>query len=131
MDHRGECCCGQLSLVYDGEIEGTSICHCAECQKRSGSAYGVQVRLERDLVTVDGASTRYERRGDSGGRVTFHFCPTCGSTVFWYAEALPDSIIVAAGAFAPGELPAPTLSVYEDRMHSWVSLPESVVERMD
>jgi hypothetical protein len=34
-----------------------------------------------------------------------------------------DSIAIPVGAFAESSFPAPTFSVYEDRMHSWITLP--------
>jgi hypothetical protein len=52
--------------------------------------------------------------------VTFHFCPDCGSTVFWKPERLPDLTAVAAGAFADPAFPKPTNAVYLETRHSWV-----------
>ena len=37
-----------------------------------------------------------------------------------------ESIAIPVGAFADAHFPAPTFSVYEDRMHAWVSLPAGV-----
>lgn len=123
------CCCGQLRVLYAGEITRTSICHCLACQRRTGSAFGVQTRLDRDQARIDGRFTTYQRPTDEGDTVAMHFCPTCGSTVFWELDDLPGCLIVAAGAFADRTLPAPTFSVYEERMHPWVVVPKSVTER--
>jgi hypothetical protein len=56
---------------------------------------------------------------DSGNRLTFNFCPVCGSTVYWKSEAAPDLIAVAVGAFADQTFPAPDYSVWERTRHSW------------
>jgi hypothetical protein len=128
MKHQAFCSCGQLSLTYNGEITKTSICHCFECQKRTGSTFGVQTRLEKKDISTQGSSTVYQRTGDSGGVASFHLCPKCGSTVFWEIDKLPGSIIVAIGAFTNSELPSPTFMVYGNRKHHWVKLPESAVE---
>jgi hypothetical protein len=69
---------------------------------------------------ADPASIRDTRQADSGFRVTFHFCPGCGSTVFWKAERLPDATAVAAGAFADPAFPKPANAVYLESRHSWV-----------
>lgn len=37
-----------------------------------------------------------------------------------------DSIAIPVGAFADPDFPAPTVSVYEERMHDWVSLPDGI-----
>jgi hypothetical protein len=39
-------------------------------------------------------------------------------------------VAVALGAFADKTFPAPRISVYEARMHSWVGLPDGI-EHMD
>ena len=118
------CCCGQLSLEARGEPTRISMCHCLECQKRTGSAFGIQARFPEDAVALRGSSTAYTRTVDSGNRITFHFCPECGSTVFYRLEKWPGTIAVAVGAFADPSFPAPRVSVYEDRRHPWVGIPE-------
>ncbi len=117
------CCCGQLSARVVGHPVRVSICHCLACQRRTGSVFGQQARFRREEVTVAGRSTEYVRVGDEGTRARFHFCPDCGSTVFYEPEALPDFIAIPVGAFADPTFPAPTVSVYEDRMHAWVVPP--------
>ncbi|MEM9860089.1 MAG: GFA family protein [Myxococcota bacterium] len=125
MKHRATCACGQLQVSVDGELTRASLCHCHQCQKRTGSAFGYQVRVARSEVTVSGRSTAYERKAE--GVVTLHFCPVCGSTVYWTLDGLPDDVVIAAGAFAGVSTPPPpTFSVYEARMHPWVILPDSV-----
>ena len=56
-----------------------------------------------------------------GERSKIHFCPDCGSSVFWYAEFAPDLIGIAFGAFADSSMPRPTLSVWETTRHPWVA----------
>ncbi|MBO9624562.1 MAG: GFA family protein [Sphingomonas sp.] len=113
------CSCGQLRLTCEGEPLRVSICHCLECQKRTGSVFAVQARFPRDRVTVEGHAAQWTRRGDSGTAASFHFCATCGSTVYWEPEAMPDVLYVAVGAFADPGFPPPQVSVYEERRHPW------------
>lgn len=127
MKHHASCSCGQLFVDYDGEITRTSICHCFECQKRTGSAFGIQIRFETERLSIHGESTVFTRKGDEGV-VTFHFCPKCGSTLFWELDGMPGSTIVAAGSFTNPELPSPTFMVYGNRMHHWIKMPETAIE---
>ena len=60
----------------------------------------------------------------------FHFCPDCGSQVFYTEPAEPDLIVVSVGAFADPSFPPPTESGYHHRRHPWVALPDSI-ERDD
>ena len=113
------CNCGQLRLTCVGEPVRVSMCHCLECQKRTGSVYAVQARFARDGVTIEGRASRWSRTGDSGGTATFGFCPVCGATVYWEADGLPGFIAVAVGAFADPNFPPPHVSVYGERQHPW------------
>jgi hypothetical protein len=108
-----------------------SMCHCLECQKRTGSAFAVQARWPGDRVTLEGRTSEYVRVGDSGGRATFRFCPTCSAIVYWTADGIPGFITVAVGAFADPSFPAPRVSVYNGRRHAWVTLPPSIDEHYD
>jgi hypothetical protein len=75
---------------------------------------------------VKGTSKEFVRVGDEGTRVIFKFCPECGSTVYYMLQGLDDAVAIPVGAFADPRFPAPTFSVYEERMHSWVHMPAGI-----
>ena len=120
------CSCGQLQARVSAEPVRVAVCHCLACQRRTGSVFGAQARFAAEAVTVSGQSRTFVRVGDEGGRATFRFCPDCGATVFYTVDAYEDAVIVPVGAFADPAFPAPTFSVYEERMHAWVSLPPGI-----
>jgi hypothetical protein len=113
------CSCGQLRLTCQGDPVRVSICHCLECQKRTGGVFGVQARFPGELVTIEGRSAQWTRLGDSGQPCTFNFCPVCASTVYWEISGPPRFVAVAVGAFADPSFPPPNISVYEERRHGW------------
>ncbi|WP_377157292.1 GFA family protein [Roseateles sp. UC29_93] len=117
------CSCGQLTAQVVGEPVRISICHCLNCQRRTGGPFAQQARFRRQDVTPSGVSSTYAITGDEGTRAIFHFCPTCGATVYYEMEAMPDFIAVPVGAFADPGFPAPGVSVYESRKHGWVVPP--------
>ena len=120
------CSCGKLTVRTRGEPIRISICHCLACQKRTGSVFGAQARFPADAVGVEGPSREYLRIGDAGGSIRFHFCPDCGSTVYYLLDAIPGVVAVPVGAFADPDFPPPRVSVYEVRQHPWVVLPGSI-----
>jgi hypothetical protein len=107
------------------------MCHCLACQRRTGSAFGIQARFPNDQVTISGRATAFVRTGDSGGTATHSFCPVCGSTVYWELGGLPGFTSVAIGAFADPQFPPPKISIYEVRRHPWAVMPELDVEHLD
>jgi hypothetical protein len=124
LERRAACACGRLSVVCLGDPVRISVCHCLECQRRTGSAFGVQARFPQERVTVHGSATEYVRVADDGGRVTLRFCPSCGSTVYYDLESVPGFIGVPIGGFADPKFPAPLVSIYETSRHPWVVIPD-------
>jgi len=120
------CTCGKLTAIARGEPTRISVCHCLACQRRTGSAFGVQARFPEDAVTIAGESTQFARTGDEGTTARFHFCPVCGDTVFYRMDAIPGFVAIPVGAFADPDFPPPRVSVYEVRRHAWLHLDEGI-----
>jgi hypothetical protein len=116
------CACGGLSVDCSGEPMLVALCHCRECQKRTGGPFGVAAFYPEASVAITGPSTEYRRTGDSGNEILFRFCPSCGSTVFWYPQVKPGVVAVALGAFADPDLPGPEKEVYTEHRHPWAVL---------
>ncbi|MEZ0472580.1 GFA family protein [Luteimonas salinilitoris] len=133
MARTATCRCGRLQLICQGEPVRVSVCHCLACQRRTGSAFGVQARFPRERVAFgEGPVSEYARTADSGNRVTYRICPDCGSTLWYTLEDAPDLIAVPVGAFADPGFPAPWVSVYETRRHPWLAFAEEAgVEHID
>lgn len=123
------CRCGQLSATCTGEPVRVSVCHCLDCQKRSGSAFSAQARWPAEQVAIAGASKTFVHTADSGNTITHHFCPDCGSTVHYRIDGKFDGLIaIPVGAFADPAFPAPRFSVWEERKHDWVAILGDEVE---
>ncbi len=122
------CHCGQLRLEVSGEPLAVSICNCLACQRRTGSAFGMQAGYSAQQVEVTGRFNDYLRISDEADRKehVFHFCPECGSQVFYTEPSEPDLVVVSVGSFADPSFPPPTESGYDSRRHPWVQLPDSV-----
>jgi hypothetical protein len=126
---RASCVCGSFTVTCEGDPVRISMCHCLACQRRTGSAFGVQARFPKERVAVEGSSTAFVRTGDDGGKVTSRFCPACGSTVCWEIDTVPGYVAVAVGAFADPSFPPPKVAVYEARRHAWADFPSLAIER--
>ncbi len=124
------CSCGQLRVTCEGDPVRVAICHCLECQKRTGSIFGVTARFPRAAVSTEGRAAQWTRVGDSGGSATFNFCPVCSAIVYWDLET--DYVAVPVGAFADPSFPPPGISIYEERAHPWaMAAGELPIEHMD
>ncbi len=127
--HIASCRCGQLNATVTGEPVRVSVCHCLDCQKRTGSAFSAQARWPAEQVTIEGQSKGWVHFADSGNRITHHFCPECGSTVHYEIEGKFDGLVaIPLGAFDDPYLESPAFSVWEKRKHEWVEIVGANVE---
>src|SRR5215831_14128495 len=122
MTRTAHCSCSALRVEVSAEPDAVVACHCGECQRRTGSIFGVGAYFKREHVRVEGPSTLHVRDGQEGRKLKNHFCPTCGTTVFWDADRRREVIGVAVGAFGDSSFPRATLSVWEESMHGWVAV---------
>ena len=66
-------------------------------------------------------------RPSLGNRIRFHFCPDCGSNLYWEGDRDPAVCGVAVGAFDPASFPPPSDSIWEESKHRWLGLPSGTV----
>lgn len=118
------CACGGVSATVHGEPELVSLCNCLECQRRTGSPFGVGAYFPRGAVTLAGATKTFMRKVEGSDRtVTNHFCPDCGGTVYWMLDLRPQHIGIAVGHFADPAFKAPTRAVWMQHKHEWIAFP--------
>jgi hypothetical protein len=121
------CHCGGLKVRLTGDPVLVSSCHCQACQRRTGALFGSTSFFRKgQLVAVEGQERSWPRAADSGNVLTFHFCPTCGSNVYWESAASPDLLSVAVGCFADPDFPSPQRTVWTETMHRWLEFPAGI-----
>lgn len=124
---QASCQCGGLTAeIADNAEPAVAMCHCIDCQRRSGSPFGSIAYYPAGQVSVAGEAREFTRPTDSGHSFTTGFCPTCGSTVYARASRLSEIVGVTVGTIADPAFPRPLRSVYEQSRHHWIALPESI-----
>jgi hypothetical protein len=126
MSRDGQCRCGSVKVQTEGEPLAISMCHCRDCQRRTGSAFSIHAYFPSEKVLVKGTTRAHGRAADSGREVRFSFCPECGSTVFWEAALRPGAKGIPVGIFAEPNFPPPQNAIFTEHRHPWVVIPEGV-----
>jgi hypothetical protein len=94
----GGCQCGAVRYAIAAEPLRLYACHCRECQKQSGSAFGMSLIVSRAaLALTQGATRVWSRRADSGRTIDCIFCAACGSRL-WHEREGIDAVSVKAGS---------------------------------
>lgn len=121
------CACGQASITVDSNPEMHGVCHCTNCKRRTGSAFGISSYFRKTSVNsrVGQTSVYAFQHTAQNHDQERHFCSTCGTTLFWYVSALPELIGISGGCFADAGLPEPTYSVTHRKKEPWLTLPSA------
>jgi hypothetical protein len=120
MERTAKCLCGAFRVIATGEPNNVNVCHCQDCQRRSGVPWTSNAYYKKSSVRLEGPHRIYTRTSAAGRGLNHHFCPDCGATVCWTAEIAPDFYGVPVGAFNDPAFPAPTVSFWEQSMYAWV-----------
>ena len=85
----GSCHCGAIAFEAEIDPEMVGICHCADCQTLSGTAFRVSVFAPEDKFRLTrGTPKIYEKTAESGNKRAQAFCADCGSPL--YATSVGD-----------------------------------------
>ncbi|WP_326533788.1 GFA family protein [Pseudorhodoferax sp.] len=128
MHVEGQCHCG--AIAYEAEVEpGTvRICHCADCQRLTGSAFRTNIAARADRFRLlRGTPRTYLKTADSGARRVHAFCGDCGAPVYACAAENPQSYSLRVGALAQRHaLGAPAQQIWTQRRFAWLASLDAV-----
>jgi hypothetical protein len=118
----GGCQCGSVRYRIDGGVLGLAVCHCTECQRQSGSAFGMSLAVRSDAFRLaSGELAAFAVTCDSGRTKQCAFCPRCGTRIH---HRVGDAVL----SLKPGTLDdtswlAPGAHYWTKRRQPWVVIP--------
>ncbi len=122
MTRTATCCCSACSIEVEGEPALNALCHCANCKKRTGSAFGWSAYFaDGQVLGRNGDFRVYEIAGANPQQRWF--CAACGSTLFWTVAWRPLQTGIAGGCFADPTLDPPSVTVSNHGRCDWLGLP--------
>ena len=124
----GGCQCGEVRYRINGEPVTLVVCHCKECQRQSGSAFGMSLMVRKeDFELLSGTLSFFERNSESGRKVGAAFCPKCGVRVYHTPERLQGAALnVRAGTLDDLSGLTPSAHVWTSSKQPWLELPPGV-----
>jgi hypothetical protein len=124
--YTGGCQCGAVRYVLTAKPIRVAACHCKECQRQSGSAFGMAMLVKRDNLTVTGLTKQITRIADSGNEVTGVFCPECGVRIYHALQSAKDVVSVKPGTLDDTSWLQPSQFIWMKRAQGWVVVPDGV-----
>jgi hypothetical protein len=123
----GRCHCGLLSYAAEVDPEEVYLCHCADCQTLSGSAFRVIVpAVPGTFKLLSGEPKIYVKTAESGNKRVQAFCPNCGTSLYAHALAgdphiRPPIIGLRVGAIAQRAQLLPNAQFWTRSRQHWVT----------
>jgi hypothetical protein len=125
----GGCQCGNVRYRVESEPSFLAVCHCTECQRQSGSAFGMSLAVPPQAFRVrSGTLKKYEVRCDSGRIKTCAFCRECGTRIYHQTE---NGMSLKAGTLDDTSWLKPDAHYWTKRRQPWVTIPDGVAQFAD
>jgi len=125
--YTGRCFCGSAQYRVAEEPLVVYACHCTDCQKRSGSAFGLSMWVRRGALEI----TRGEARADAPltadgrprpGRV----CPLCSTRLWSEPPHRPGLAVLRPGTLDDTSWIRPMAHLWTRSAQRWFTFPEGV-----
>ena len=126
---QGGCQCRDIRYSVDpAQVMTLCCCHCRDCQKQSGSAFGMSLILPREAFTLKhGALMLWEDRSARGSVKRAHFCPRCGVRIFHDGGEASALVSVKAGTLDDTSVLRPAGQLWTKRAQPWLPLPDGTL----
>jgi hypothetical protein len=122
----GGCSCGEIRYRLTNNPLVVHACHCRDCQKITGSAFVINMWIERQYFEASGAKPKsYLTMGGSGKEHEASFCGKCGTYVWSRYSIVPaNALFVRAGTLDNPKAVKPDYHLFTRYKLPWVVLPE-------
>jgi hypothetical protein len=121
----GGCICGKVRYAISDAPLVVLMCHCRNCQQRTGSAYSLSMLTYRkDFAVVSGETLTAELPGGSGNLHRQHVCTGCFTRTHTEMLAHPDIINVRPGTLDDPSIAQPIAQCWTSLAHPWAIAPD-------
>lgn len=119
----GGCQCGAVAYRVTGVSATLFACHCTECQRQSGSAFGMAFWIRDPVVElISGQLKEWIRTMPSGRQMVCQFCADCGTRLFHATLGNAQLISIKPGTLRDTSLLKPVGHIWVDSKQTWFEI---------
>ena len=123
----GRCLCEATHFRVTEEPLTIYACHCTDCQKRSGSAFGLSMWVKRSSIQVTkGEVTLHESVNAEGKPRLAKICGQCGVRMWSEPPKYPDYAVMRPGTLDDTSWVRPIAHIWTRSAQPWFVFPEGV-----
>ena len=125
--YMGGCQCGNIRYEIVGTPHALVVCHCTDCQRQSGSAFGMTLPVnEADFRLTRGEVKTYASTSAAGRGKLGAFCPDCGTRIYHKPEWRKGTVSVKPGTLDDTSWLKPAMHLWTSSKQGWIKIPEDV-----
>jgi hypothetical protein len=125
----GHCQCGAVAYRVTGVPATLFACHCTECQRQSGSAFGMAYWINEPTVElVTGKVKEWIRDMPSGRRMSCQFCPDCGTRLFHKTVGQPQMLSIKPGTLSATNTLKPAGHIWIGSKQKWLDIDDETLQ---
>jgi hypothetical protein len=122
MKITGACHCGAIQFRAEVDPSQVLVCHCADCQTLTGSAFRVNAPAAFvSFKLTAGTPKTYTKVAESGAKRLQGFCGDCGTPLYAVAAINPERIFLRWGAIHQRHALHPTVQIWCQSKADWVN----------
>lgn len=125
-ERAGGCQCGRVRYRVIGDPLIVNVCHCKECQRQSGSAFGMSMIVLSTNFVVEGPLKAFTRSSESGRPLQCHFCPECGTRIYHVPSYAQGVVNVKPGTLDDTSWLRPAGHFWTRSRQPWLSLQDGL-----
>lgn len=124
----GGCLCGKVRYRVEQTMRFQSYaCHCTDCQTRSGSAFGIQLAVLAQDMSLEGELLRGEHVQPSGAVAGIFACKVCLTRIYTDNDRRPGIVNLRAGTLDDSAALVPASHLWVSSKLRWVVIPEDAM----
>ena len=121
----GGCLCGAIRYRVTGKLRLMAYCHCKQCQRSSGSAFGCNASVRLSQFSLLAGEDHVQEFESSPG--TFRaFCARCGSPLFKRVESDPQTRRIRLGGLDGDTEQRPFGHFWTDSKAAWYPISDDL-----
>ena len=122
---KGQCHCGAVRYEMPAETIHRALCHCRDCRRHAGAPVVAWGLVSRDQLKVEGETKEYAS-SEHGRR---HFCPACGTSLFYTSEQVfPGQIDVQIATLDDPDAIRPEAQIQVAERIGWMAHAHALPE---
>ncbi len=134
MNVSGTCHCGSITFTALIDPSKVMVCHCADCQQLTGSAFRIVVPASGESFKMNGTPTLYTKIADSGAKRSQAFCPQCGTPIYSADPDNPKQLSLRVGTLNERAQLTPSMQIWQKSALPWakclLSIPGSEMQEL-